>query len=60
MEEVTPLISSDAMLYVTGVAMIIAALMTMLPKPEKETGVYFWVYKVLNLIAMNFGQAKNK
>ena len=52
--------STDIMLYVTGIAMMIAALMTMLPKPSSETGFYAMVYKVLNLIAMNFGKASNK
>jgi len=50
---------TDIMLYVTGVAMVIAAMMTMLPKPATESGVYYYVYKLLNMIAMNFGKAKN-
>lgn len=50
---------TDIMLYVTGTAMVIAALMTMLPKPATESGVYYYIYKLLNMIAMNFGQAKN-
>ncbi len=51
--------SSDIMLYVTGGAMAVAAIMTMLPKPATESGVYYYFYKVLNMIAMNFGKAKN-
>lgn len=60
MENIQSLGSSDIMLYVSGCAMIIAAIMTMLPKPKTETGVYAAVYKVLNIIAMNFGNAANK
>lgn len=60
MEEVQQIASTDIMLYVTGCSMIIAALMTMLPKPKTETGIYAAVYKVLNIIAMNFGKAANK
>jgi len=51
---------TDIMFYVTGVAMVIAALMTMLPKPTTESGVYYYIYKLLNMIAMNFGKAANK
>ena len=51
---------TNIMLYVTGTAMVIAALMTMLPKPATESGVYFYIYKLLNMVAMNFGNAANK
>ena len=66
MEEVKTVIDvastsgTDIMLYVTGGAMMVAAIMTMLPKPASETGVYAAIYKVLNIIAMNFGKASNK
>lgn len=58
--EVAATSGTDIMLYVTGVAMIVAALMTMLPKPATESGVYYYIYKLLNMIAMNFGKAANK
>lgn len=59
-EQLTSLVSNETLVYITGGAMMVAALMTMLPKPENETGVYFYIYKVLNFIAMNFGKASNK
>lgn len=59
MNDLSTILSPEVLVYVTGGAMIIAAIMTMLPKPESETGVYAVVYKVLNFVAMNFGKAKN-
>lgn len=45
--------------YVTAAVAIASALATVLPPPTAPTGLYYRVYQVVNLLAMNKGNAAN-
>lgn len=45
--------------YISVFVAVCAALSTSLPAPTKTTGFYFYLYKAVNFIGLNFGHAKN-
>jgi Mg2+/citrate symporter len=59
MEQLTSIIPSEYLVFIAAAIGIVAAIMPVLPKPEAETGFYAFLYKVLNTVAMNYGNAKN-
>jgi hypothetical protein len=46
-----------AILTISGAC---ASLSTILPPPKRNSTIYKWTYKIINIMGCNFGKAKNK
>ena len=49
----------QAITAILAIVAVVAAVMPFLPVPTSERGVYAIVYRVLNILAQNYGNAKN-